>query len=349
MNVGYSVSKLKAMIESNNKGGKVAYPLDNFAQNEVTQLNNFQYLFNYGSIAAVNGELYRLGGNGYSNIIEKLSTNGKDWWFYDNTPMYIEKSAITSFNGNIHVFGSASSAYSKNHYKFDGTDWTKMSDIPSGTPYCACHDNEFIYIIITNKLYKYDDTTDAYIELSTVPTPFSDYRETSIIYDEKNNLLRVFYADKYTSFNLNTNQWISTVTTLDRATENSARMSVCYFNGHIYGVPSPGKTNDDGTYNLIYKFDRVSKKWECVYKGNEFVPVWSSIEVFKNQIYIATGNNTYTSFRYDCSNGIQGYVEKDTKVYYPINSYVIKGDMEIVDGGYIAKSDGEVVIGKAGD
>lgn len=332
MNVGYSISKLKAMIESSNKGN-VAYALDNVNVDELVQLKDLTNQNLYGVMVEFQGKLHMIGGNGYATRHEIYDDETNTWTLQPQLPFYSEKSVIVPHGDLLHVFGSDSSSYSTMHYIYDGTTWTKLqniSDYVSGG--CGCVYDDYIYLVTTSAyIYSYNTTTGEFTRC-TGDRPTSALNGPSMLVS--GNTLAVFDSNQIYYFQPSKNTWTTTLQTT--GINVTGKISVCRLDNNIYCCAI--KSTSEG--GKIYKLFGTTWTELCTCPEANY----PSLVVHNNSLHVAPGLNKKTIYRYDYYTGIKGYVEQGTKVYYPINSYTVKGDLEVVDDGYIAKSSGSFII-----
>ena len=342
MNVGYSVSKLKAMIEANNAGNK-AYCLDRNTINGIEKLPELTNLNTKASMVVFQDKIHVIGGNGYATRHE--TWDGQKWTLLDQAPMYIENSCVIVFKDCIHVFSSASTAYKQYHYKYDGQTWTRLS---TNTPVTfasggVCHDGNYIYLIDTNGgFYRYDVETDTYTSLKALSSGTGE--GTALFY--YNNEIRCFFGYVQTPYNIETNTWGSkmsnTISTGGNLTNSGGRLALCEYFGKVYAIT----TNSSAP--SIFEADVITGVFTHLYslQSDSIVTSFPCLVSYKGYLHFINGNGTKGFYRYKFGTTISGEVQEDTFVYAPKGKSILHGDVETVEGGYIAKSDTEIVIGE---
>ena len=113
----------------------------------------------------------------------------------------ISYSAAVVYKNEIHMLGGIyrgnDTSYSKYHYKYDGTSWSKVSTLPySFHNGCAVVYNDEIHILgsqngsYTKYHYKYDGTS--WSKVSTLPYDF--YNGCAVVYHNEIHILGGYYA-----------------------------------------------------------------------------------------------------------------------------------------------------------
>ncbi len=122
----------------------------------------------YGGAAALNGQLYVVGGMGggaFRSNVYRFSEIG--WTEVSGLPVPLAFNAVAEFNGAIYsVGGNNSSGATNGVYRFDGTAWTEVAPLPAVrmVGQAAVRDGALYYIgghdgtTLSPNVYRYDGT-----------------------------------------------------------------------------------------------------------------------------------------------------------------------------------------------
>lgn len=149
---------------------------------DKVELNDLPYDFSYSSAVVYNNEIHILGSNSDvpSNMVKHYKWNSSnDTWtsvsvlpfVHDNTSGAIVK------DGCIHLLGTYSGNYE--HYKWNGTDWTKLTDLPvylynMGRCTFLDEDNKLYFMTRDKQLFMMNDDGTYTGILLNLPSPWSD-------------------------------------------------------------------------------------------------------------------------------------------------------------------------------
>ena len=249
-------------------------------------------------------------------------------------------------NGEIHVLGGYS--HSTNHYKWNGSAWTKVSTLPSSFQYsykCAVVLNNEIHILVVSDNYGYKNNHykwngSAWTKVSTLPYEFR-YGRAVVLNNEIHilgtNSSSNSSSNSYKHYKWNGSSWVS-VSTLPYSFITGCAV-VLNNEIHILG----GNSSD--YVNKHYKWNGSS--WVSV-STLPYSLCKGQCEVVKNEIHIFGtsytdyGNNHYKwngSAWTKCDNmSTQAYdnasVEKNGKIHLlfvrAVGSSVAAGERHII-------------------
>ena len=101
---------------------------------------------------------------------------------------------VVIYNDEIHILGGRTAAQYRYHYKWDGTTWTQLSDLPynfSRGVAVVYHDEIHIFGSVINenkrKHYKWDGTT--WTQLSDFPSEYGVARASAVVYNNEIHIL----------------------------------------------------------------------------------------------------------------------------------------------------------------
>ena len=197
------------------------------------------------------------------------------WEKLDNMPIAITHGSIVAYNNEIHAMGGPF-ASNNDHYKYDGTEWTKVGTTPLGMPSAVVYNNEIH--IINGTHYKWDATNSEWIEVST--PIYMGYSQ--VVYNNEIHVLGGSSSAKV-HYKWDGSSWVE-VGTLPVNHYGVAKAVVYNNEIHLVGTPSPGSYYDH------YKWDGTS--WTKV----STVPIQTnngSAIVYNDEIHILVGNNHY--------------------------------------------------------
>ncbi len=91
-----------------------------------------------GSATVYNNEIHILGGSGAKTSHYKYSSSTNQWESVSTLPYEFTYGVAVTYNDEIHILGSYTSnsdsdgeTWERNHYKWDGVMWTKVSTLPN--------------------------------------------------------------------------------------------------------------------------------------------------------------------------------------------------------------------------
>lgn len=338
MNVGYSVSKLKAMIESNNKGNR-AYALDKSDIREFTKVTDAIRQVKYAGAVMYRGKIHLLGGDSYATRHEVYNPDTDTWADSVTLPTYFGQGMSVVYNDEIHILNSANAtSYYKIHYKFDGEKWTKLSDTPQGLIHGSAVVYEGKLHIIGGgdnnaKLhYTWNEDTDTWTRLNDLPLD-ANYCTAFVLTNE----IHLIWSKSHYKWNKDTDSWTNVDSGLTASLNDY--WGVCVYNDVAYAVLS----NTSALTIRQYLPDK--NLWGGVSGDTAIVRCYKpNMVVCNNDIYIFTANNTKEVYRYRIRTKLVGEVDKNTFIYSPNKLNVIQGELQDVEKGYIATEDTSVVI-----
>ena len=106
-----------------------------------TKLSNLPVSFSGAKAVVYNNELHILGGAGNLNYYNShYKYDGSSWTKLSDLPYPFYNGYAVLHDNEIHILGSSKDydsstnpityPYGKNHYKYDGSSWTELSDLP---------------------------------------------------------------------------------------------------------------------------------------------------------------------------------------------------------------------------
>lgn len=329
MKIGYSINKLKAMIESGSSQGGNAYCLDKVHHDEFLPGKNTLYQFNYSKCISYKGTLYMFGGHSISDTYCILE-NGS-WISAGKMPFYFSGGGICEFEGKIHFVGSSKGGYENIHYTFDGTTWTKLNNFPTTTYYNSLVIlNDTLYCLAgynMTAMYKYHSNSDVWEQISNNYSVNANkgvcvYNNKIYVFD---NYLYIYDGTTWTNSSPTTTQ------------VNGKASTACTYNGEIFVL------SHDNTGGALYLYDAELGKWTEIHKFDSS-SMYGHMCIHDNKLYIFHGNNTYTTYTYVYGDFIEGSVKAGTSIYVPGKSLDINNNLEVVEDGYIATENTDVSI-----
>jgi hypothetical protein len=170
-----------------------------YVNGKLTQIYTFSSNMVGGILIEFRNEMYYVGGSNSATSLQKF--NGTRWETLSTPlPYSFIKGCAVVYNDELHILGSSTSGCCKYHYKYDGTSWSIVSNLPFDF-YRISTQNQRSIIVYENEIhlfggnsianatkhYKFDGTS--WSSVSTLPAGgFSATSDNIAWVDDENNL-----------------------------------------------------------------------------------------------------------------------------------------------------------------
>ena len=238
-----------------------------------------------------------------TNTPNTTLTPGCDGWSEQAPyPIAMNGSAVVSLNGYLYSFGGLTDFTPvANAYKYDGTSWTRIADLPGlRSDARAVTDGTYIYIIngdipgnVSNALIRYNPASDSYTTLAA-PAIATDAQAAAYL---NGKIYRIGgnthnQGNPYTStvevYTISANTWARAA---NYPTTIGLEMAVA-FNGYIYTAGGADGGSNSG--KKTYRYDPNADTWDdAAITDLPLARGLAASDIFAGKWLLAGGGNLY--------------------------------------------------------
>ena len=213
----------------------------------ISSPTNYKWDTSLGNGVYYNGDIYAFGLNNDNN--KKFYKYVNDEWIeFGETPVSLHNSPKVVYNNEIHCIGGWPNTYG--HYKYDGINWTKVTDLPtSGWFISAGIYNNRLYAVLQGDRKLYEWVNEEWTAITDTPltaVPSS----SNVLFDDD---MGIYVINDKKIYSYVDSEWVYKGLISNNDTEYKARV---LYNGQIVSISGTNiykLTNPKATLTFVAK------------------------------------------------------------------------------------------------